>query len=97
MNSPVKSKDYYLAQATSNSSTPVKTGVEKQKVVVLGVGLLVVSVAALFKRRIYAPDAKHHPDFYVTDLEAYNESGEKILLSGSGSCFKAGEFAEAFE
>ena len=58
MNSPVKSKDYYLAQATSNCSTPVKTGVEKQKVVVLGVGLLVVSVAALFKRRIYAPDAK---------------------------------------
>ena len=47
MNSPVRTKEYYLAQATSNTSTPAKAGVsEKPKTIVLNVGLVVVSVGA---------------------------------------------------
>jgi hypothetical protein len=54
------------------------------KPIALMLSLLVVKYLSTFNRKYYTPNPKGRPDFHISDLEAWNAEGAKILLEFLG-------------
>jgi hypothetical protein len=85
---------HLFANSTNSKQAARQLPSTRAKPVVTNIGLVAVSMVGTFDREYHCPNPIRNSKFLITDMEAWTEEGEKLLIEALGDD-KACNFAIA--